>query len=248
MEYPKKNSFPSSGYSAAYGLVEFATNQFEENTKTIEDLIRKREKNIKLGSVLRDATKVVKARAKNWKEIVKKLEPKYSPDVAESLRVIGDTKDTESEEYQKAVKLIDVKINNLESNLHIEIDMERIEDKSKALSYIGIEIAEALKYIPAPIDEVAEFVEEKVEETVAPAAQAILEPTAKKVKSTKVTTKVEETPATTVAAATTKKKNLSSSLFITSLNLRVRSRKYIAKLMENSRIKTEIIMSMVMLS
>ena len=47
--------------------------------------------------------------------------------------------------------------------------MERIEDKSKALSYIGIEIAEALKYIPAPEDDVQEFagVEEKAEtETV----------------------------------------------------------------------------------
>lgn len=32
--------------------------------------------------------------------------------------------------------------------------MERIEDKSKALSYIGIEIAEALKYIPAPVEEI----------------------------------------------------------------------------------------------
>ncbi len=31
--------------------------------------------------------------------------------------------------------------------------MERIEDRSKALSFIGIEIAEALKYIPAPVDE-----------------------------------------------------------------------------------------------
>ena len=30
--------------------------------------------------------------------------------------------------------------------------MERIEDRSKALSYIGIEIAEALKYIPTPVD------------------------------------------------------------------------------------------------
>ena len=30
--------------------------------------------------------------------------------------------------------------------------MERIEDRSKALSYIGIEIAEALKYIPAPVE------------------------------------------------------------------------------------------------
>ena len=32
--------------------------------------------------------------------------------------------------------------------------MERIEDRSKALSYIGIEIAEALKYIPAPLEDI----------------------------------------------------------------------------------------------
>ena len=31
--------------------------------------------------------------------------------------------------------------------------MERIEDRSKALSYIGIEIADALKSIPTPIEE-----------------------------------------------------------------------------------------------
>ena len=97
LEYPKKKNFPKSVYKAAYDLVEYATNQFEENTKKVEELIRQREKNIKLASVLRDATTAVKAR-----------------------------------------------ISNLESNLHIEIDMERIEDKSKALSYIGIEIAEAV--------------------------------------------------------------------------------------------------------
>ena len=33
--------------------------------------------------------------------------------------------------------------------------MERIEDRSKALSFIGIEIAEALKYIPTPVEEIA---------------------------------------------------------------------------------------------
>lgn len=33
-------------YKAAYGLVEFATNQFEDNTKKIEELIRQREQNI----------------------------------------------------------------------------------------------------------------------------------------------------------------------------------------------------------
>ena len=160
LEYPKKKNFPKSVYKASYDLVEYATNQFEENTKKIEDLIRQRERNIKLGSVLRDATEAVKARAKNWKEIVKKIETKYPADVAEALTIIGKTKEKEketSEEYKGAVKLIEAKVGNLESNLHIEIDMERIEDRSKALSYIGIEIAEALKYIPAPIDEIEEI-------------------------------------------------------------------------------------------
>ena len=169
LEYPKKKNFPRSVYKAAYNLVEYATNQFEENTKKIEELIRKREKNIKLASVLRDATAAVKARAKNWKEIVKKLQTKYPADVAEALNIIGGTKDKESDEYKGACKLIDAKINNLEANLHIEIDMERIEDKSKALSYIGIEIAEALKYIPAPVEE---FVpEETVQEVKAKAKE-----------------------------------------------------------------------------
>ena len=189
LEYPKKKNFPKSVYKAAYDLVEYATNQFEENTKKIEELIRQREKNIKLASVLRDATTAVKAKAKNWKEIVKKLESKYPADVAEALTVIGKSKDKTSEEYTNAVKLIDTKVNNLESNLHIEIDMERIEDKSKALSYIGIEIADALKYIPAPVDEVGGVAEIEPVEEENVVANAILEPAA--------------APAENVAAAST---------------------------------------------
>ena len=53
IEYPKKNNFPASVYKAAYGLVEFATNQFEENTKKIEQLIRQREQNIGLAGELK---------------------------------------------------------------------------------------------------------------------------------------------------------------------------------------------------
>ena len=170
VEYPKKQNFPKSVYKASYDLVEYATNQFEENTKKIEELIRQREKNIKLASVLRDATTAVKAKAKNWKEIVKKIETKYPSDVAEALTIIGKAKEKENEEYESAVKLIDAKINNLESNLHIEIDMERIEDRSKALSFIGIEIAEALKYIPAPVDD---MIDETVENNNVETAQVL---------------------------------------------------------------------------
>ena len=53
-EYPNKKNFPASVYKAAYGLVEYATNQFEENTKKIEDLIIQREKNIELSVKLKD--------------------------------------------------------------------------------------------------------------------------------------------------------------------------------------------------
>ena len=165
LEYPKKKNFPKNVYKAAYELVEYATSEFEENTKRIEKLIRKREKNIKLGQVLKDVTEAVKAHAKNWKEIVEKLSKKYPADVAEALYIIGNSKDKTSEEYVDAEKLIQAKIKNLEQNFHIEIDMERIDDRSKALSYIGIEIAEALKYIPAPAEE---FISDNEVEKVVP--------------------------------------------------------------------------------
>ena len=199
IEYPKKKNFPRSVYKAAYDLVEYATNQFEENTKKVEDLIRKREKNIKLASVLREVVDAVEARARNWKDIVKKVETKYPSDVVEALTIIGKSKDKETEEYESATKLIEAKIGNLEGNLHIEIDMERIEDRSKALSYIGIEIAEALKYIPAPVEELVENIEE------APVASDAVNPIVQKAEETKAvaTEKTVNSVISNVAAATT---------------------------------------------
>ena len=152
IEYPKKKNFPSSVYKAAYDLVEFATNQFEENTKNIEELIRQREQNLALAGELKDLLQTVENKEKDWKDQVKKAESKFAEDVIETLTIVGKAKDDTEQDYQDAIKLLNARINNLESNLHIEIDMERIEDKSKALSYIGIEIADALKTIPTPIE------------------------------------------------------------------------------------------------
>lgn len=152
IEYPKKKNFPKSVYKAAYGLVEFATNQFEENTKRIEELIRQREKNISLAGSLREALDAVENKEEDWKQTVKNISNDFSEDIIDTLSVIGRTKSDKSQNYQDAVKLINARIVNLESNLHIEIDMERIEDRSKALSYIGIEVADALKLIPTPQD------------------------------------------------------------------------------------------------
>ena len=148
IEYPKKKNFPASVYKAAYGLVEYATNQFEENTKRIEELIRQREKNIALASSLKEALDAVENKSEDWKDNIKKISGDFSEDIIETLGVIGRCKSETSANYQDAVKLINARIGNLETNLHIEIDMERIEDRSKALSYIGIEVADALKLIP----------------------------------------------------------------------------------------------------
>ena len=154
IEYPKKKNFPVSVYKAAYELVEFATNQFEENTKKVEELIRQREENIILSGKLKDLIEAVENKNEDWKERVDKVEEegKFASDVIETLRIVGKSKSKTSQNYQDAVKLLNARVNNLETNLHIEIDMERIEDRSKALSYIGIEVADALKVIPKPIE------------------------------------------------------------------------------------------------
>ncbi len=156
VEYPKKKNFPSSVYKAAYELVEYATSQFEDNTKQIEELIRQREKNICLAGKLKNVLKSVQDKEKDWKETVKGISEEVSEDIVESLNTIGRSKTDKTETYTNSVKLVNARIANLESNLHIEIDMERIEDRSKALSYIGIEVAEALKEIPAPVENTIE--------------------------------------------------------------------------------------------
>ena len=152
IEYPKKKNFPVGVYNAAYGLVEYATSQFEENTKKVEELIRQREDNIALAGTLSELIEVVETKAADWKEKVEENKDVFSEEIIETLRLVGKDKSRKSQNYQDALKLLNARVNNLETNLHIEIDMERTEDRSKALSYIGIEVAEALKGIPRPAD------------------------------------------------------------------------------------------------
>ena len=166
IEYPNKKNFPNSVYKAAYELVEYATNQFEENTKIIEELIIQRENNIALAATLKKALNLVTEKEEDWKNEIQKLSEDFSEEIIDTLGSIGRARSKKSQNYQDGVKLINAKIANLESNLHIEIDMERIEDRSKALSFIGIEIAEALKEIPAP-EEKQENVQEVQEEVSA---------------------------------------------------------------------------------
>ena len=164
IEYPKKKNFPVSVYKAAYGLVEYATIQFEENTKKVEELIRQREENIALAGELRELIDKVVKRESGWKDQIKESKEKFSEDVIDTLILVGKDKSRNTQNYQDALKLLNARVNNLETNLHIEIDLERTEDRSKALSYIGIEVAEALKEIPKPAEAIIEETSESVQE------------------------------------------------------------------------------------
>ena len=108
IEYPKKKNFPASVYKAAYGLVEYATNQFEENTKKIEELIRQREQNIALAGELKELLEKVDL-DKLSKEIRKELES-FSPKLLTKEEIIIDNKldvykaKENLEEFKKKIK------------------------------------------------------------------------------------------------------------------------------------------------
>lgn len=166
IEYPKKKNFPISVYNAAYGLVEFAINQFEENTKKVEELIRQREENIALAGTLNGLIEAASNKEEDWKQQIEEAQDKFPEEIIENLNIVGRCKGKTSQKYNDAMKILKAKSNNLESNLHIEIDMERLEDSSKALSFIGIEISDALKMIPTPEEKIEKIEEAQVEPSI----------------------------------------------------------------------------------
>ena len=153
-EYPNKKDFPATVYRVAYDLVEYSTAQFEENAKKTEGLMKSKDENIKLAQLLKEAKETVTKKEEGWIQKVGTYTGKFSASVAKSLTVLANSAKRTAEEQKEALNNIDTNIQNLESNLFVEIDLERIEDSSKALSYIGIELADALKYIPTPIEQI----------------------------------------------------------------------------------------------
>ena len=189
VEYPNKKNFPLSVYKATYGLVETATSQFEVTTKKIEELIKQREDNIVLSGELKDTLEAVDTKAEGWEEKINSVSEKFSQDITEALNIVANAEDKEAKDYEDAKKLLKARVNNLESNLHIEIDMERYEDVSKALSFIGIEIADALKLIPTPDEQIEAIAEQNIAEAK---EEKVEKAKVEKVKEVKEEKKVEE--------------------------------------------------------
>ena len=152
IEYPKKKNFPKSVYDQAYRLIEYATNQFEVSTKQVEELVKQKEYNIKSASILKQTIALAESKDATWKKALIEVSKRLSPEILEAVNKIGNAENKDTKEYQATIKMLNARILNLQSNLHIEIDIERYEDRLKALSYIGIEISDSLKTIPIPAD------------------------------------------------------------------------------------------------
>ncbi len=132
-EYPNKKNFPQDVYKEAYDLVEYATEEFGRNNRKVEELITKREQNIKQAMLLKEAYETVSEKEEGWIDNLVRYEGRFSKKIAESLTIIANEGNKTEEEIEEARTTITSKISNLESNLFIQIDLERIEDRTKAL-------------------------------------------------------------------------------------------------------------------
>lgn len=153
IEYPDKMQFPKAIYNAASDLIDYATVQFEECNETYDQLKKQKIRNSELACKLKTVLNDIQS-GQNSEESIESAKEDFEDDIIETLNIVSTCEDKECEDYKNALKILNARIANLESSLFIEIDIERMDDKTKACSYIGIEVAEALKAIPKPAEEV----------------------------------------------------------------------------------------------
>ena len=144
IEYPKKKNFPKTVYKAAYGLVEFATNEFEDNTKQIEELIRQREKNIALAGDLKNVLNLVLNKDNSWKDAVKELLigganntgifTKVETLLESSLQSVTGYFSSADDTYQREISRLNDKIDK--ANADVEKYRARLEAKFASMDML----------------------------------------------------------------------------------------------------------------
>lgn len=81
------------------------SNQFEENTKTIEELIIQRENNIALAAKLKKALNLVINKEENWKNEIQKLSEVFSEEIIDTLGSIGRARSKKSSKLSRWYKI-----------------------------------------------------------------------------------------------------------------------------------------------
>lgn len=142
----EKNGFPKDVYEKIYGLINYTTEQFEKDVSSIQSITENIEKNVKVSRILGNILNAI-VNKENWRTLLDESADKLSDEIKENLITLGRARNLEIEPNAEIKKKIESEISRLGSNLHMEIDLERLNDRVKALSYIGVEVSEAFKTI-----------------------------------------------------------------------------------------------------
>jgi len=175
--YEEKDNFPADAYNKISELISYCDGQYKELTEKKVELQKQVKVNTALASILNEVYLFAITR-EDFSDYEKTLKANGLEEYINKLRTIATT-DRKSEEYAECEKTVKSKINNLETNVHIEIDLERIEDKEKVLSYISIEFDNVLSKVTVQ-KEVTVEIEENIAEgaTVEVVEDAYVEDTA----------------------------------------------------------------------
>lgn len=142
----EKTGFSKEVYEKIYGLINYTTSQFEKDVNSIQNITDNIEKNVRLSRILSNILGAI-VNKENWRTLIDESADKISDDIKAKLVTLGRARNLELESNVEIKKSIETEINRLNSNLHMEIDLERLNDRVKALSYIGVEVSEAFKSI-----------------------------------------------------------------------------------------------------
>lgn len=157
--YECKDNFPKDVYNKVSELIAYSDEQYKLLTEKKIELNKQVKVNTALASILNEVYLFAITR-EDFSDYEKTLKANGLEEYIGKLNTIS-TSDRKSEEYAECEKAVKSKINNLETNVHIEIDLERIEDKEKVLSYISIEFDNVLSKVS-----VAKEVNVEIEETI----------------------------------------------------------------------------------
>ncbi len=161
--YVEKDNFPGDVYDKIQALISFCDNEYKELTEKKIKLQKQARVNVALAGVLNEVYLFAITR-EDFSEYEKTLKENDLGEYIDKLRMISQS-DRKSDEYAQAEKAVKSKITNLESNMHIEIDLERIDDKEKVLSYISIELDNVLTKVSV-VSEIAVEIEETETEAI----------------------------------------------------------------------------------
>ncbi|MDD4066494.1 MAG: hypothetical protein PHH22_00760 [Clostridia bacterium] len=137
-----ENEIPKEVYDKAISLTDFCDKQYKILSEEKEKLEKQSVMNADMANILNEAYLFAVSR-EDFSIYEKTLIDHDLADYIDKLNIIK-TENRKSDEYVKNEKTVKSKISNLQSNLHAEIDLDRINDKEKAITYISIELGDVL--------------------------------------------------------------------------------------------------------